>query len=523
MTKSPFDHRLPKGISRRDFMRSALAAGLTVTAAQALWQHRAQAQAKDGGMLRIGLAGGATTDSLDPSTYTDTFMIMVGYTVRGNLTEVAPDGSASPEVAESFEGTDGAKRWVFRLRKGVTFGNGKALTVDDVVSSIDYHRGDASKSGAKALLTAVSDVKADGADAVVFTLSDGNADFPFVLADYHLNIMPFKDGTPDLEAGAGPYRLKDFQAGVRAVLERNPNSYKKGHVDAVEMIAISDATARQNALATGEVDLINRTDLKTAHLLVRNSALKVEDVPGRMHYNLPAQTTVEPFSNVDVRLALKYGIDRNAIVKKILYGYGQAGNDQPITPSYRYYAKDLPPRPYDPDKAKFHLKKAGMDSLKVDLSAADAAFPGAVDAAVLYAEEAAKAGIAINVVRESNDGYWDKVWLKKPFCMAYWGGRPTEDVMLTIAYSKGAVWNEAQWSNDRFNELLVLARAELDEEKRRGMYVEMQHILSDDGGSVIPVFANHVHASSTKVAHPEQVSGVWELDGGRCIERWWLA
>lgn len=522
MRHTSFARHPRQGLSRREFMTRALAAGFTVTAAQALWRETARAEPKQGGTLRLGLAGGATTDSLDPSTYTDTFMIMLGFSVRGNLTEVAPDGSAVPEVAESFEGADGARKWIFRLRKDVAFSNGKTLTVDDVVSSIDFHRGADSKSGAKSLLEAVTDVKADGPDTVIFTLSDGNADFPFVLADYHLNIMPFSDGTPNLDAGAGPYRLRDFQPGVRAVLERNRDSYKPAYADTVEMIAISDSTARQNALATGEVDVINRTDLKTAHLLTRNADLRVTDVPGRMHYNLPMQISVPPFDNLDVRLALKYGIDRDAVVKTILFGYGQPGNDQPITPSYRYFAKDLPPRAYDPDKAKFHLKKAGLDSLKVDLSAADAAFPGAVDAAVLYAEQAAKAGITINVVRESNDGYWDKVWLKKPFCMAYWGGRPTEDVMLTIAYSKDAVWNEAHWSNDRFNELLVAARAELDEGKRRGMYEEMQHILSDDGGSVIPVFANHVHAASSKVGHPEQLSGVWELDGGRAIERWWI-
>ena len=523
MTSPSSNNRLPANLSRRDFMRAALAAGATISTAQALWKQTANAQARTGGTLRLGLAGGATTDSLDPSTFVDTFMLMLGYAVRGNLTEIAPDGSVTAEIAESFEGADGAKTWIFRLRKGAAFSNGKTLSADDVVNSINYHRGNDSKSGAKALLAAVTDVKADGGNAVVLTLANGNADFPFVLADYHLNIMPFKDGTPDLEAGAGPYRLKSFQPGVSAILERNRDSYKNAYVDSVEMIAISDTNARQNALSTGEVDVINRTDLKTAHLLTRNTALKITDVPGRMHYNIPALTTVEPFNNVDVRLALKYGIDRQAIVKTILFGYGQPGNDQPITPSYRYYAKDLQPRAYDPDKAKFHLKKAGLDSLKVDLSAADAAFPGAVDAAVLYADQAAKCGITINVVRESDDGYWDKVWLKKPFCMAYWGGRPTEDVMLTVAYAKDAAWNEAQWSNDRFNELLVAARAELDEAKRRGMYAELQHILSDDGGSVIPVFANHVHAASTKIAHPDQLSGSWELDGGRCIERWWMA
>lgn len=513
---------LKAGLSRREFMHAALAAGLTVTSAQALWAGRAAAEAKVGGALRIGLAGGATTDSLDPSTYTDTFMIMLGYAVRGNLTEVAADGSAKPEIAESFEAGEGAKTWCFKLRKDITFSNGKTVTLDDVVSSINFHRGEDTKSAAKALLEAVTDVKVDG-DSVVFSLSDGNADFPFVLADYHMNIMPFKDGTPDLEAGAGPYSLKSFQPGVRASLERNKNSYKQAYFDSVEMIGISDATARQSSLMTGEVDVINRTDLKTAHLLTKNPNLKVIDVPGRMFYSMPAQTSVAPFDNLDVRLALKYGIDRDAIVQKILYGYGQAGNDQPLTPSYRYYAKDLAPKAYDPDKARFHLKKAGLETVKVDLSAADAAFPGAVDAAVLYAEQAAKCGITINVVRESNDGYWDKVWLKKPFCTAYWGGRPTEDVILTLAFSKDAAWNEAHWDNARFNELIVAARAELDEEKRRGMYVEAQHIVSDDGGVLIPAFANHVQAASSKIAHPEQLSGVWELDGGRCIERWWFA
>lgn len=510
------------GVTRREFMVHASAFGLSAAAASAMWSQAAPAQAKEGGHLRLGLAGGATTDSLDPSTYTDTFMVMLGYTVRGNLTEVAPDGSAVPEIAESFEGAEGATKWVFKLRSGVEFSNGKTLTADDVISSINFHRGENSTSGAKPLLSAVADLKADGPGTIIFTLTEGNADFPFVLADYHLNMMPFDGDKPDLEAGAGPYRLKEYQAGVRAVLERNPNSYKKAYVASADMIAIPDATARQNALVTGEVDVINRTDLKTAHLLARNPGIRIEDVPGRMHYTMPANAKLEPFNNVDVRLALKYAIDREAILKTVLFGHGQAGNDQPITPAYRYFAKDLKPRPYDPDKAKFHLKKAGLENLKVDLSAADAAFPGAVDAAVLYAEQAAKAGITINVIRESNDGYWDKVWLKKPFCTAYWGGRPTEDVMFTIAFAKGAVWNDAYWDNDRFNELLVAARAELDEAKRRAMYEEMQHIVSDDGSVVIPIFANHVHATVNKVAHPDLLSGVWELDGGRCIERWWM-
>ncbi len=509
-------------MSRREFVQAALAFGLSAPAANLLWSRTARAEGNEGGHLRLGIAGGATTDSLDPSTYTDTFMVMVGYTVRGNLVEVASDGSAVPEIAASFEGSDAARTWVFKLRPGIEFNTGKTLTVEDVISSIDYHRGEQSASGAKVLLAPIQEIRADGKDTVIFTLTDGNADFPYILADYHLNIMPFADGVPDLMAGAGPYQLKNFQAGVRASLERNPSSYKKAYFESADMIAISDSAARQNGLVTGELDLINRPDLKTAHLLAKTPDIRIEDAPSRVHYNLPAHAGVDPFTDMDVRLALKFAIDREAIVNTILYGHGQAGNDQPITPAYRYFAEDLKPRPYDPDKARFHMKKAGLDSITIDLSAADAAFAGAVDAAVLYSEQAAAAGINIKVVRESNDGYWDQVWLKKPFAMAYWGGRPTEDVMFSICYATGAVWNDTYWSNERLDKLLIEARAELDEPKRRAMYEEMQHIVSNEGSAVIPVFANNVHAMHTKVAHPEVLSGVWELDGGRCIERWWF-
>ena len=164
-----------------------------------------------------------------------------------------------------------------------------------------------------------------------------------------------------------------------------------------------------------------------------------------------------------------------------------------------------------------------MDSLKVKLSAANTAFEGAIDTAVLYKEHAAKAGIDIEVVREPNDGYWSSVWMKKPWSMSYWGGRPTEDWMFSIGYAAGGPWNESFWGNDRFMELLLAARAELNDDKRRAMYYEMQQLVRDDGGSVIPMYANYIDARSDKVAHAPEVASNWELDGWKLLERWWFA
>jgi len=271
------------------------------------------------------------------------------------------------------------------------------------------------------------------------------------------------------------------------------------------------------------VDLIDQVDLKTVGLLSRAPAVKVLSTTGTQHYTFAMDTRAAPFSDNNVRMALKHGVDRQELVDKILFGYGEVGNDHPIGRSQRYYAADLEQNAYDPDKAKHYLKQAGLDSLDVSLSAADAAFGGAVDAAVLYSARAKAAGINIKVVREPNDGYWSDVWMKKPWSAVYWGGRPTEDWMFATAYAKGAAWNDTFWDNDRFNELLLEARSELDESKRAAMYHEMQDILRTQGGVVIPMFASYVMAHTDKVQHPEKVGANWTLDGFRAIERWWFA
>ncbi len=126
------------------------------------------------------------------------------------------------------------------------------------------------------------------------------------------------------------------------------------------------------------------------------------------------------------------------------------------------------------------------------------------------------------MVREPNDGYWSKVWIKKEWCAAYWSGRPTEDWMLTSAYAEDASWNDTKWKNPRFNQLLKSARAEGDEKKRHEMYAEMQRLIHDDGGAVIPMFANYMSVTTDKVAQGP-ISSMWVLDGYKASERWWFA
>ncbi|WP_137389550.1 ABC transporter substrate-binding protein [Rhodoligotrophos defluvii] len=513
-------------LTRRDLMKGAAALGVagSVTALGA-GPVRAAAP-KRGGAFKLGIGSGSTTDSLDPGTYADNYMQSVGGALHNCLTEVANDGDLRGEVAESWEATPDAKTWRFRLRRGITFHNGKDVTADDVVASINHHRGSGSQSAAKPILEPVADLRAEDPHTVVFTLTGGNADFPYLVSDYHLAIMPAVDGKVDARSGAGcgGYVLERFEPGVVTTVKRNPNYWKSDRAwfDAVEFLAIPDVTARTNALTTGAIHAMNRIDLKTVHFLERNQKIEIYSVNGGQHYSFPMNTQAAPFSDVNVRLALKLAMDREKLLSTLLRGYGAVANDQPLTPGYRYFDPSIPQRTYDPDQARHHLKKAGHDRLSVDLHASDAAFAGAVDAAVLFKEQAAKAGIDINVVREPNDGYWDNVWMKKPFCASYWGGKPTADWAFTVGYAAGAPWNDTAWNNDRFNQLLVAARAELDDGKRAQMYSEMQRILRDDGGAIIPLFANYTGALSKTVGH-EKLASNWDLDGLRAAERWWFA
>jgi peptide/nickel transport system substrate-binding protein len=508
-------------LDRRGFLKTTVAA----TAAATLPMGGAMAAPKRGGNLRVAKGHGQTTDTLDPGQWSNGYMLALGFGIHGYLTEVAQDGSLVPNVAESWEASADASEWRFKVRSGVTFHSGKSVTAEDVMASINHHRGEDSTSAAGPLVAPITEISVDG-DTVVFKLDAGNADFPFILSDYHLPICKATDGGIDWQSGdgCGAYTLKSFAPGVSSTFERNANHWRSdvGWFDSIELLAVVDPNARTTALVSGDVHAIDKIDLKTAGLLGRNPGVTIESIAGTQHYTFAMSTNQDPYTDNNIRQALKYGINREELVEKILFGYGSVGNDHPIGPGQRFFNTELEQKTYDPDKAKWYLEQAGIDSLEVNLSAADAAFPGAVDAATLFQNSAKAAGIDLKVVREPNDGYWSDVWMKKPFSAVYWGGRPVEDQMFATAYKCGADWNDSFWCNDRFEELLVKARAELNEDTRRDMYFEMQDIVANDGGVIIPMFANYVFAVGDDVAHGDLASN-WDMDGERWMERWWFA
>ena len=507
-------------LRRRTFLSGSAALGASLILPSGL---RAQTP-KTGGRFRMGMSEANSTDTLMPGAIVGSMTHLINGSIRNCLIELSPAGELVPELAESWETAD-AKTWSFKIRQGVEFHNGKTLTPADVVYSLNLHRGADTSSAGKSVMAAATDVKVDG-DRVTIVLDQANIDFPSFLTDDNFVIVA--DGATAEElaaggAGTGGYSVGRFNPGIDFVGVRNPNYWKEGraHFDEIELIGIPDPNARMNALMGGQVDAINKPEDKTLALLASAPGVNVVSIPSMKHLIFAMRTDVAPFDNPDVRLALKHAIDREAILNTVLRGNGALGNDQPIGPANQFFDASIPQRTYDPEKAKFHLQKAGLSNLEVELSAADGAWAGAVDAATLYAGHAKAAGFDIKVAREPNDGYWSNVVMKKPWFASWAAGRVSENLMMTLTYSADAKWNETFWNNARFNELLVASRAEADTKKRAEMMSEMQLLIRDDGGSVIPAFANWNLALSDKVGHGE-IAGQWDNDARRCTERWWF-
>ncbi len=512
-------------VSRRDFIQLAIAAGFTIPAAEALFMSKAYAAPKKGGTLRMGMEGGSASDSLDPSTYADSVMIAASLACMNCLVEFDSAGNPTGELFESWEAKPGAAEWVFNVRKGVKFSNGKTLDAEDIIYSISYHRGEKSKSPAKGILEPIKEMKALSPTQVQFTLADGNADFPVVLADYHLVIVP-KDFTDwQKPIGTGAYVLESFEPGVRLVY-KNRNDYWKadrGNFETVEIRNIQDPTARTAALQSGAVDAVNRLDPRTVKQIEDNKNLAVVRTKGTGNrYAFVARVTEGPYQNNDLRLALKYGIDREKIIKQVFNGYAVPGNDHVLDALNPFYNSAMPQRSYDPDKAAFHFKKADIGSQAIELQTSEGAWGSAVDCAALYQESMKKAGIALNVKKVSADGYWDNVWLKAPFCAVYWGRRLSADAALSLVFGSGSSWNDTAWKRPEFDKLISEARVELDAAKRKEMYFAAQQMIGDDGGMVNFAISDYLDGYSTKVQGVAPHAR-YDMDDQRLAEKAWFA
>jgi peptide/nickel transport system substrate-binding protein len=499
---------LNRGLSRRDALRMLGVAGIAAAGAGSLFGAAGKvfaddaatpAKGKPGGRIRVAGMSSSTADTLDPAKGALSTDYVRHFMFYNGLTRFDAHLVPQLELAEKIDNKD-ATVWTITLRKDVTFHNGKGLGAADVVFSLNRHKDPATGSKVLPLMTQFAEVKASGPLEVQITLSAPNAELPSILAVSHLLIVP--EGTTDFNqgTGTGPFKVKEFKPGVRSISVRNSGYWKPGlpYLDEIEFIAIGDEPSRVNALLSGDVHMINEVNPRSTQRITASAKHRVVDAPSGNYTDLIIRQDQMPGQNADFTLAMKHLLDREQVKSAVFRGYAVVGNDQPIAPGSRYHNAQLPQRAYDPEKAKFLLKKAGMEKIRMPLFCSPAA-TGSVDIAVLLQQSAKSVGLDLNVNRLPSDGYWSNHWMKHPLSFGNINPRPNADVIFSQFFQSTAPWNESGWKNEQFDQLLMLARGETDDAKRASLYADMQTLVSDHCGIGIPVFISNIDGVDQRI------------------------
>ena len=406
-----------------------------------------------------------------------------------------------PWLAESWEVNPEATEWTFKVRQGVKFHDGSPLTADDVVYTFRRLLDPKTESPGASELGAIKPEAFQAADAstVKVKLDTPIVELPSILATKHGMVVKNGASSDDIRFrpnGTGPFSLKELKLGeLQTTFTRNDSYWREGLPKAtcLTVTAITEPISRVAALKSGEADIVLVVDPATIGTLKEDPNITLTKSAGGSAITMGMFMDVKPFDDPRVRQAMKLVIDRQAIVDTALLGFGTPGNDNPILPnSPDAYRSDI----MKPDvaKAKQLLAEAGHpDGFSVDLHAADL-MPGTMAMVQAYQQMASEAGIKINIINEPAGEYWDTIWLKQPFAVSNWGMRTTP-AALAVAYRKDSQWNETHFRLDAYDALLDKAATTLDDDARRKLYQEAQRMIAEEGGVIIPMFANIVAAT----------------------------
>lgn len=474
-----------------------------------------------GGLVRVAGHAASTSDTLDPAKGGTTLDYVRHHMLYSGLTCFEDDKLVpSLSLARAIE-TDDRITWHIDLQRGVRFHDGSELTAQDVVHSLLRHKD--SELGSKVAFVAkqFAEVRSDGRYGVVIRLTGANADLPNLLAVSHMLIVKAGQKKPD-GTGSGPFRLEEFNPAVRTTLVRNGEYWipDRPKLDRVELIAIPDEVSRVNALLSGDVHMINAVNPRSVRRIKADPNYRTMITPSSLFTNLIMRNDSLPTGNPDFVQAVKLILDRPLINRAIFSDYATIANDQPIAPFQPYFNPNVPQTVLDIDKARWHVRRSGLTGVRLPVYCSTAA-TGSVDMASILQEYGSRVGLNFAVNRMPADGYWSTHWMRHPMTFGNTNPRPTADLLFSMFFASQGDSNESGWKNERFDRLLVEARAGGDEALRAELYGEMQQMIHDQCGVAIPVFLSFIDGSDRRLKGLRSVP-LGAFGGYRFAEyAWW--
>lgn len=434
-----------------------------------------------GGTLRVGLNSDLTT--MDPHMSTAAVDRQVYQSIYTPLLRLEKDLSIKPELAEKFEFTD-PTTLVLTLRKGVKFHDGTDLNAKAVKVNFDRMLNPDTKSPRATEINTVKEVIVVDDNTVKLALKNPDAALLAQLTDRAgMIISPaaIEKYGKDLArnpVGTGPFQFVEWVKDDHLSVKKFDGYWEKGedgqalpYLDGVTYKGVPDGTVRLTSLKTGTLDIIDQVDSKDAAGLRAQKEVMFDEVPGLGYQGLSINNKKPPFDKLEVRQAVAYAIDRDAIAKTLLFDTVSPGQG-PIPPSSWAYDASTNVFKRDPAKAKDILQKAGL-TLPVKFSCFVVNTPEQIKISQAYKEMLAEGGLQMELELLEFGTALDKYNKFEHTCFQIgWSGRADPDGNTTSFLKTGGGLNRDQYSNPKVDELLDKARATYDQAQRKALYTE---------------------------------------------------
>jgi peptide/nickel transport system substrate-binding protein len=445
------------------------------------------AKPRRGGTIRASVTGGGSSDTLDAQKGINAVDFARIPQLNEPLTAYDHNAQVVLWLAEEMTPNADATEWTIRVHDGVTFHNGKPLGAEDVIFSFQRIIDPKNPLPGASSLTPLdfNGMKQLDARTARLTCHTPFATFPQVHPGFYFYIVPV-GYDPKKPIGTGPFKYEEFSPGVSSRFSRNGDYWVSGlpYIDSLEIIDSPDATTQVNGLLSHQFDAANLDSVSVVPELESGGCRVIISetgffTPFTMRYD------ISPFSDVNVRQAMRLAVARPQMREAVFSGHGLLGNDvfAPFDPAYDHA---LPQRVQDVAQAKFLLKQAGHDSLHVQLTTSDIS-PGTIDAAQALAQQVSAAGINVSLQQVTPTTFFGTNYLQWTFSQDYWYYTPYL-VQCSESMIKGAAFSETKFVNPRYNDLYMQALSLVDEASRADVIHEMMRIDYDEGTYIIPYF-----------------------------------
>lgn len=474
-----------------------------------------------GGKLRAAFAGGGASETLDPHL-TNLFVdASRAKALFDKLADAGDDMAAVPRLAESWKPNAKLDTWRVTLRDA-RWHDGKPVTARDVLHSYRRIADPAKAYRAKASLEPIDLDASRAVDGrtVEFRLKRAYAEFPNVLAAFGAYIVPDGADSFDKPVGSGPFRYVSFEPGTSLVVRRFDDHWDGApHLDELEFVIADEESARINALLGGQVEYAHELNPTTARAHEKGGQVSIVRLRNSAMQAFAMKTDRPPFDDKRVREAFFLIADRKELVEGALSGAGVVGNDL-FGKGYQYYAEGLRQREQDLRRARALLREAGHEKLTVTLDTSPVA-AGFVEAAGIFKEQAAKAGVTVEVAVGNKDTYWSDILDSGTLCCYRSGSMPIE-THISQRLLTGSTTNATHWRHKDFDALYQQAQSTKDETERTALYERMQRRLHAEGGFLVWGFADWIVGTARKVRGVREDAPANTLDWAR-FDKVWLA